>query len=121
MASFHRQVRHGGRCRKTFNVLFPSGRWFSAEIETLRQRNGLTYERVSRTFQRLRKLLLALVPLPGDPFQLHRGGVCPGFPDRRPRRIAAREPAGLQDLSRSVTQKADNWRGIALSKAGRGR
>jgi hypothetical protein len=31
------------------------------------------YERVSRTFRRLRKLLMALVPLPSDPFQPHRG------------------------------------------------
>jgi hypothetical protein len=30
-------------------------------------------ERVSRAFRRLRKLLMALVPLPGDPFQPHRG------------------------------------------------
>jgi hypothetical protein len=37
------------------------------------------YERVSRAFRRLRKLLLALVPLPGDPFQPHRGAFVPVF------------------------------------------
>ena len=37
------------------------------------------YERVSRTFRRLRKLLMALVPLPGDPFQPYRGAFVPVF------------------------------------------
>jgi hypothetical protein len=37
------------------------------------------YERVSRTFRRLRKLLMALVPLPGDPFRPHRGAFVPAF------------------------------------------
>jgi hypothetical protein len=37
------------------------------------------YERVSRAFRRLRKLLMALVPLPGDPFQPHRGSFVPVF------------------------------------------
>jgi hypothetical protein len=37
------------------------------------------YERVSRAFRRLRKLLMALVPLPGDPFQPHRGAFVPAF------------------------------------------
>jgi hypothetical protein len=37
------------------------------------------YERVSRTFRRLRKLLMALVPLPGDPFQPHCGAFVPVF------------------------------------------
>jgi hypothetical protein len=37
------------------------------------------YERVSRRFRRLRKLLMALVPLPGDPFQPHRGAFVPVF------------------------------------------
>ena len=37
------------------------------------------YERVSRAFRRLRKLLMALVPLPGDPFQPHRGAFVPVF------------------------------------------
>jgi hypothetical protein len=37
------------------------------------------YERVSRAFRRLRKLLMALVPLPGDPFQPHRGAFVPAL------------------------------------------
>ena len=37
------------------------------------------YERVSRAFRRLRKLLMALVPLPGDPFKKHRGAFVPVF------------------------------------------
>ena len=37
------------------------------------------YERVSRAFRRLRKLLMALVPPPGDPFQPHRGAFVAVF------------------------------------------
>jgi hypothetical protein len=37
------------------------------------------YEQVSRAFRCLRKLLTALVPLPGDPFQPHRGAFVPVF------------------------------------------
>ncbi len=54
----------------------------------------------------------------GRPVSTAPGCVRSGFPDRRPRRIAAGKPTGARTLSRSVTQKADNWRGIALSGAG---
>lgn len=37
------------------------------------------YERVSKAFRRLRKLLQALVPLPGDPFQKEHGAYRPVF------------------------------------------
>ena len=37
------------------------------------------YERVSKAFRRLRGLLQALVPLPGDPFRKERGSYFPKF------------------------------------------
>ena len=40
---------------------------------------SLEYERVSRAFRRLRHLLQALVPLPGDPFLKLRGAFIPVF------------------------------------------
>ena len=40
---------------------------------------SLEYERVSRAFRRLRQLLQALVPLPGDPFKKLRGAFIPLF------------------------------------------
>ena len=40
---------------------------------------SLEYERVSRAFRRLRQLLQALVPLPGDPFKKLRGAFIPVF------------------------------------------
>lgn len=40
------------------------------------------YERVSKAFRRLRGLLQALVPLPGDPFKKERGAYLPVFAAR---------------------------------------
>ncbi len=40
---------------------------------------SIEYERVSRAFRRLRQLLQALVPLPGDPFKKLRGAFIPLF------------------------------------------
>jgi hypothetical protein len=40
---------------------------------------SLEYERVSRAFRRLRQLLQALVPLPGDPFSKLHGAFIPLF------------------------------------------
>ncbi len=37
------------------------------------------YERVSRAFRRLRNLLMAPVPLPGDLFQPQQGAFVPAF------------------------------------------
>ena len=40
---------------------------------------SLEYERVSRAFRRLRQLLQALVPLPGDPFKKQHAAFIPLF------------------------------------------
>jgi len=53
--------------------LAADGEWRNPPLESA------AYERVSRSFRRLRRLLQALVPLPGDPFKKHRGAFIPLF------------------------------------------
>jgi len=85
--------------------------------ETLPPVTFSAYKRLSRSFCRLRALLQGYRATRFN----RSGGVCIGLPDLGLPGIAARKPAGTKVLSRSVTQKADDWRGIALSVAGRGR
>ena len=55
-------------------VLFPSGRWFTAEIETLRQRNGLTYVDLTERVAQFEANPAAVIPLPDTGMRKSSGG-----------------------------------------------
>jgi hypothetical protein len=55
-------------------VCFPSGRWFSAEIETLRQQNGPTYADLTERVPQFEADPAAVMPLPATGIRKPSGG-----------------------------------------------